>query len=118
MRRWSIRRILALLFTVLMTVSPSLSIVQAGDMATRMAMPFPRIATDGDHQGCLAGRCNEGMNVLACAAVCQTPTLATLPADPRAVVLVSASFVVGRYVLLIGRASQPDPYPPRLAEIG
>lgn len=86
-----------------------------------------KIATMSEMDMSMQGGCKDcpdqprdgSMKVMACGNVCVAPVLATLPAAEVPVLVGgrAASFVAGD-PLLHGRATPPDPYPPRTSDIG
>jgi hypothetical protein len=120
MKRWLARQLIALLLTVFVTVGVSLSTVQASDMTVKMAMVSDMGAPGhGDCQGCPSGGNNDGMKAMPCATICVAPVLAVLPqVTAMALVQKPGSLMAVRVALLDGRASPPDPPPPRPTDIG
>ena len=119
MKLWSARQLVALFLAVFVTVGTSLSAAQASDMTVKMEMAFDMGGSGHDPcQGCPAGGGDDGMKAISCAAICVAPMLAVLPlAEPVMLVHKTVSFMA-RYPLLNGKASPPEPYPPRPIEIG
>lgn len=120
MKRWSARQLVALFLAVFVTVGMSLSAVQASDMTAKMAMASDMGASShGGCDGCPGGGNDDGMKAMPCATVCVAPVLAVLP-QVVGMVLVQrpGSPIVARVALLDGRASPPDPHPPRPTSIG
>ena len=118
MNHWSARQVFALFLAVFVTVGMSLSVVQATGMTVKMATASDMGASG--HDGCQ--RCStgggDGMKAMSCTTVCLAPVLAVLPqAAPVMLVHKPVSYAV-RYLLLHGRTSPPDPYPPRPTSIG
>lgn len=120
MKRWSARQIVALLLTVFVTVGISLSVVQASDMAVKMAMASDMGASGHDGcQGCPGDGNDHGMKAMPCATICVAPVLAVLPQITGTVLVQKpGSLIAVRVTLLDGRALPPDPHPPRPTDIG
>ena len=117
----STRRLLTLMLAVLVTLSLSLSTVAAGGMASEMAaMPDMKSSAMPDMKSSMSGACQKcsskgghAATVAVCGPVCAVPATAMLPQDsPAASALAQIDFLK-RHALLHGRASPPDPYPPR-----
>ena len=121
MMRSSTRRLLTLVLAVLVTLSLSLSAVQASGMASEMAKMTAMSGMDssmsGDCQKC--PNKNDGAAMaMACGPVCVAPAMAMLPQDSPATFALAQIAFLKRHSLLHGRASPPDPYPPRSSDIG
>lgn len=117
----SARRLLTLLLAVLVTLSLNLSAVQASGMASEMArmaaMPGMDSSMSGDCQKCPSK--GDGAAMLAvCGTVCVAPAMAMLPQESPATFALAQIAFLKRHSLLHGRASPPDPYPPRSSTIG
>ena len=119
MKLWSVRQVLMLLLAVFVTTGMDLSAVRAGNMTAKMAMTSDMDVSGHDRcQGCLSGSGDDGMKAMACVAVCVTPLLAVLPQTAPVLAAQKRVSFAARYPLLYGRASPPDPYPPRSTVIG
>ncbi|RUW67022.1 hypothetical protein EOA31_29805 [Mesorhizobium sp. M4B.F.Ca.ET.049.02.1.2] len=118
MKSWSVRQMLVLLLTVLVTMGLGSSVVQASGMATKMAMASDMGASGhGDCGACPAGG-KDGSKAMACSLAC-APLIA-MPshgASAPSLRLTPAVFMV-RHQLLHGLTSPPDPFPPRTTDIG
>jgi hypothetical protein len=121
MIHFSARRVLTLLLAVLVTLSLSLSAVQASSMASEMA----KMAVMSDMDSSMSGDCQKWPNkgnhaavVGVCGTVCVAPAAAVLPQDSPASVALAQIAFQKRQSLLHGRTSPPDPYPPRFITIG
>jgi hypothetical protein len=112
------RQLVVMFLAVFVTVEMGLSVAQATDMTAKMAMASDMDGSGHDGcQGCPAGGDN-GMKAMTCTSICVAPVLAVLPqAEPVMLVHKPVSFIA-RYLLLHGRTSPPDPYPPRSINIG
>lgn len=119
MKRWSIRQLVALFLTVFVTVGMSLTVVQASDMAVKMAVASDTGAVGhSDCHGCPTGSGDGGMKAMGCAAICVTPVLAMLGQNGVTFpIRKPASLLTARSAQLDGRPSAPDPYPPRPTNI-
>jgi len=121
MVRLSVRQVLAILVAVFVTLSMSLSAVQASDMASEMAKMGTMSGMDGsmsgDCQKCPSKDGGKAM-VAACGPVCVAPALGTLPQETSERLALAPIAFLKRHSLLHGRASPPDPYPPRSSNIG
>jgi hypothetical protein len=119
MNTWSVRQLVAILLAVFVTVGMSFSAAQATDMSVKMAMASDMGGSGHDGcQGCPAGGGDDGMKAMICTPTCIAPVLAILTqSEPVMPVHQPVSFVA-RYLLLHGRTSPPDPYPPRFIHIG
>lgn len=111
------RWISTLFLTVFVTLGMGLSVVQANITTGRM-MPGKMAAGPGapDRGDCQACSSGDGAKAMTCLPVCATPAWAA-PSTTEAFVK-PASFPARHQLLLPGRVSPPDPYPPRLADIG
>jgi hypothetical protein len=122
MTPWSARQALTLLLAVLVTLSMSLSLVQASTMSAMSGMTptMAKMMMGGSgHDTCKdCTQSGDGAKAATCGSVCVAPAIAPLPqyfsaAPPRA-----SRLAIGRYSLLYGRVPVPDPYPPRLNDLG
>ncbi len=119
MTQWSARQILTLLLAVLVTLSMSLSIVQAstmtatmGDMPPTMTKMIMGGSGHGTCKDCTKG--GEGSSkAIACGPVCVTPMTAMLPLDFSTAFTRASVPLMKPYSLLYGKVPAPDPYPPR-----
>jgi hypothetical protein len=117
-----VRQALTFLLAVLVTLSMSLSVVQARPM-TAMDASMPAMAKMGmggsAHDGCkncATGR--EGAKAVACGSFCLTPAIAIFATDAFTAP-VSASAPTSKLdPTLRGRAPAPEPYPPRPNDLG
>ena len=117
MTNWSVRQIFALVLGVFVTLGVSLSVVQASDMAVKMATTSDMGASDhGDCHGC--GDSHAGKTKpMVCTVAC--PVSAALPqVGPVAEVSTPTKLALPRTALLLGSISSLDPYPPRSIDIG
>jgi hypothetical protein len=134
-----LRQAVILLLGVLFTQGINLSAVQTANMAAEMTMSSNmaakmtmtsnmaaktimasdmRASGHDDCGGC-AGGSDDYAKVMACASVCSAPVLALLPQTvAMTVVKATADVFVSDDTLLLGRASPPDPYPPRSSNLG
>jgi hypothetical protein len=105
------RTLLALLFGVFLAVGASLSVVHASNMAVGMAAASDMAAPDND--GCDDKRLT-GMD---CGSVCPPGAFAVLLPTNEVMALGSADLVYPDSSPAIGRASPPDPHPPKTADL-
>ncbi len=120
----SARRLLSFLLAVFVTLSMSLSVVQASVMASQMAemtemaaMPDMGSAMSGDCRKC-PGKSQGAAMIAACGSICVAPAAALLSQDPPVTFTFAQIDLLKRHSLLRGRVSPPDPYPPRSNDIG
>jgi hypothetical protein len=118
MNRWSLRQGFALLLAVFVTVGMGLSVVQANDMAVKMAM-MSDMGADGqdDCANCLHLPDKAGAKATFCATVCAESAIAHQHEAPLRVVALVAAIHLANVAALHGRALQPDPHPPRTSDI-
>jgi hypothetical protein len=119
MKRWSLRQAVILLLGVFVALGVSLSAVQTSNMAANMTMASAASASGHDGcAGCAAGN-DDYAKAMACASICSAPAFAVLPrALAIAVVKATADVYLPEDVFFLGRVSPPDPYPPRLGDLG
>ena len=117
----SARRVLTFVLAVLVTLSLSLSTVAAGNMASEMAkmaaMPDMKSSMSGACQKC-SSKSDHAAMIAPCGTACVTPAAAMLPQDSPAAFALALIDFLKRTSLLQGRASPPEPYPPRSSNIG
>lgn len=117
----SARRFLTLVLSVFLTLSLTLSTVQAGSMASEMdkmsAISDNENSTSGACQKCLSKNDHAAI-VTVCGTVCMVPAAAMSPQETLAVFALAQIEFPRRRSLLHGRVSPPDPYPPRSSTIG
>ena len=116
------RQALTILLAVLVTLSMSLSVVQARTMSAMddMMAPMARMAMgDSKHDGCKdCTKGGEGAKAIACGSFCVAPAIATLPQEVLPAP-VGASAIASKPVFLLrGTVPAPDPYPPRPSDLG
>ena len=117
MRHWSARQSLALFLAVFVTLGLSLSAVKASGMVAKMSTST-EMGASGDCHGCGDGDMGKAKAMSCASSVCASSIMAVLP-QPLADALAEASATFSRsYALLRGRASPPDPYPPRPSFLG
>ena len=118
MKRWSSRRLSALLLAVFLALGMSLSVVQASDMASKMAMT-PGMADSGNGNCADCGGGDGNTNTAACKAMCtagHSPAVLSFGA-----LFANQSAAVppaSRERPSLGRVPSPDPYPPRSTDLG
>lgn len=118
MRYWSLRQVRVSLFAVCVIMGMSLSTVHASNMAAERAITADIDVSEYDgYQGCSHGGGDYGMKSVACAALCATPVLAVFPQEAPVLSVQRPASFAALYPLLLGRASPPDPYPPRPSHI-
>lgn len=113
---WSPRQVFALLLAVFVTFGLGLSVVQASNMAVKMAMTSDMGASGhGDCHGCDDNAAKA--KPMVCAVVC--PVSAALPyVGPVAEVTTPTKLALPRTAVLLGSTLPLDPYPPRSIDIG
>jgi hypothetical protein len=113
MTNWPVRQVIALVLAVFVTLGLSLSVVQANDMAVKMAMTSDMgVSGHGECHGCDAGMTKS----MVCAVAC--PVSAAVPhVGPVAEISTPTKLALPRMALLLGSASPLDPYPPRSIDI-
>jgi hypothetical protein len=117
MKRWSVRQLLTLLLAVLVTAGIGSSVVQASNMATKMAMASDMGASGhSDCGACPTGGKDDAKGV-ACVPVCVAPLMAMLPQGTSAPSVQMPAVFTVRYQLPHGLTSPPDPFPPRTTDI-
>jgi len=115
MKRWSLRQVFVLVLAVFVTTGMDLSAVQASAMVVKMAMPSDMGASG--HHGC-ADCPDGGTKATICITACAAPVWALLP-ETAPVTAVPTTMVYPVFTpVLRGRASPPDPAPPRTTDIG
>jgi hypothetical protein len=113
MKRWSARRFIAVLLSVFLTVGLSLSAARADEATMRMAMASNSGASiHGDCHTCPSDA-DGNAKAMACGIVCATPILSAVPQVISIGTVQVRPLVAPPEPLLTGRASSPDPYPPR-----
>lgn len=113
----SSRRIFALLLAVLLTLGMSLSVAHAGHMSVQMAMASA--ASAFGQGGC--DHCNGGgdsTNTLACPSMLYCSSPAVLLADGGVAVATTSELLVPVIALARSLITPPDPYPPKLVNLG
>lgn len=117
MKNWSVRQMFAVLLAVFVTLGMSASVVQANNMAIKMATASEMaVAGHGDCHGCDgdAGK----TKAMVCTVACVTPVTAIPQVDPVVEIFTPAKLGLPRTALLFGTTLPPDPYPPRSTNIG
>jgi hypothetical protein len=110
------RRVFVLLLGAVLSLGMSLPVVQAASMPVNMTMTSGMDAS-GHCPDCGA-KGGTGKEMGSCNSVCAAPILAVIPQIvPTRLVLISAP-ALQQDSLLLGRASSPDPDPPRFPDIG
>lgn len=113
MKRFSLRQMFVLLLMVFVTVGMDVSVVQASDMAVKMAMTSDMNSSSG-HDGCNGCDASGKTKAVVCTVSCVTPVsvaferIGSLADIPVALTLSRPAAVV-----LLGKTSPPDPFPPR-----
>ena len=115
------RQIFALLLGVFVALGMSPAPVQAGGMVGKMAKMIVTSGMDasgyGDCGGC-AGGDGGGAKAMACGTICIAPVFA-VPPQALTMPVVPARVISWRQdPHPHGRASPPDPYPPRSGDLG
>lgn len=118
MNNWSVRQIFAIVLAVFVTMGMSLSVVQANDMAVKMATSSDMaVAGHGDCHGCDGGDAGK-TKAMVCTIACVTPVAGVLQIGPVVEISAPAKLGLPRTALLLGTTLPPDPYPPRSTDIG
>jgi hypothetical protein len=119
MMRFPARQAFALFLGVLVTLGMSMSAVQAGNMAAKMAMASDMGASGHDDCGACDGKGDAGgAKAMACMSLCVAPVLAALPQASPVTFDQPRGFSLRLYARLLGHVSTPDPYPPRPNDLG
>ena len=112
MQRWSSRQVLALGFGLLLAVGTVVSAVQASDMALDLATSGCVDAAGAiccDDRGVDAGDAYGG----ACLPICAGSACGVIPSRITLKTADQPQMLVPTHPASLGRASSPDPYPPR-----
>ena len=114
-----IRRIFVLLLAVFVTAGMGLSAVQASTMSIKMMDLAPGMGASGSGRCDDCGGSGDSKGMGACVTSgCIAPLVSHVPS----VEIVDLAFVAVRHmhldIALLGRDSGPDPYPPRISDIG
>jgi hypothetical protein len=122
MTPWSARQALILLLAVLVTLSMSLSLVQASTMSA-MGDMTPRVSKmmmgGSGHNTCKdCTKTGDGAKVVTCGSGCVPPVIAPLAQIGAAAPLLAPIPPIKWHSLLHGRVPAPNPYPPRLDDLG
>ena len=113
MKRWSSRRVFALLLGVFLALGMSLSAVQAGDMTVKMTLASHMgDSGQGGCDGCGGGD-DGNMKTANCMPICTASSTALPPTEVAAFATSADDPPIPGIRLSHGRASSPDPYPPR-----
>jgi hypothetical protein len=122
MARWRLRQVFVLALGLLVALGMSLSAVQAGHMAARMAIASDMGASDmagAGHAGCAGCDDSGGTKDMACAPACIAPaSAATLPQSWSVTIRQASDLPSRPCPHLLGRAPAPDPTPPRPSDLG
>lgn len=118
MNRSRSRQVFALILGLFVALGMSASAVQATDMAVKMATASSMgAAGSGTCNGC--GDDGSGMKAAGCGiAVCAAPVVAALPQTLSMTQIDLHELPSTAEPLLTGRASSPDPRPPRSTDLG
>lgn len=112
MKRWSSRRILALVFGLLLAVGTVVSAVQASDMTLDLA-------TSGcaDATGAIccddSGGADADVYAGACLPICPGGACGVIPSWTALKTADKPQMLAPAHPASLGRASCPDPYPPK-----
>lgn len=99
---------------VFLTLGTSSAAIHANDMAVEMAMTADMGGSG--HGGC--NGCDDGAAAPgACLSVCVAPAFAVLPPAVSVEAAEAEELSLRKYLVLAGKASTPDPYPPRPADL-
>lgn len=115
-----LRRIIGIVLGLWLALGMSASVVQASQMAVKMAGAYSASAgDDGACDGC--GNDGSGMKMSGCgAALCVTSVVAALP-QIQTLTVVSVDdreLPLPTVALLVGSTPSPEPYPPRFCNLG
>lgn len=118
MNRSQLRQVFALILGFFVALGMSTSVVQASDMAVKMAVASDMGGADhGKCDGC--GDNGPGMKVTGCGvAVCTTSAVAALPQTLSITWINTRELPLLAQLLLVGWVLSPDPHPPRLSDLG
>lgn len=118
MHRSRLRQISALILALFVALGVSASVVQASNMAVKMAAVSGMDAGDLEIcDGC--GGDSAGMKATGCGmAVCAAPVLAALPQTLSMMRPDARELALPTERLLFGSTPSPDPYPPRSSDLG
>lgn len=117
MHRSRLRQISALILALFVALGMSASVVQASNMAIKMAAASGMNA--GDHGICDGCGDSAGMKATACGmAVCAAPVLAALPQTLSMMRPDARELPLPTERLLFGSTPSPDPPPPRSSDLG
>lgn len=120
MSGWSFRHVFMLMLGLSVALGMGLSAVQASDMMLKMSMASDMGASGHDDCNRCSGSStrDDGAKVMVCPPACVASVAAVLPHTGSATVaLVVMNRPPPKDVLLFGRASPPDPYPPRSVDL-
>jgi len=117
MKRWSVRQLGLVFLATFVAAGMGLSVAQASGMAAKMAtMSEMAMSDQGECQDCPDQP--GGLKAMACGNVCAAPAVAPLPIATLVPIGEKPASAGARDPLLVGRALQPDPDPPRTSDIG
>lgn len=118
MKNWSVRQIFVLMLAVFVTLGVGASVVQANDMAVKMATESNvAVAGHGDCHGCDSGDAGK-TKAMVCTVACVTPMTAIPQVGAVVEIFTPTKLDLPRTALLLGTMLPPDPYPPRSNDIG
>ncbi|MCA1493427.1 hypothetical protein I6F11_21150 [Ensifer sp. NBAIM29] len=119
MKHWSVRQLTHLLLAVFLAAGMGISVAQAIGMAAMMAtMSDMAMSAQGDCQGCPDQPSDSAMKAMGCGSICAAPMVSPLPTVAFVPPVDDPASEAIRDPLLVGRALQPDPDPPRTSDLG
>ena len=115
MKHWTMRQQIAVMLGLMFALAPTLSTVHAADMAVKMSADTT-MGTGAAPDGCgPCGADNEASSADSCVMVCPSSTQAVASAVGPVVMTKAAKARPLGDSALVGRYSDPDPYPPKPA---
>lgn len=117
MMNWSLRQVFALALTVFVTVGLGASVVQASDMAVKMATSSGMsVNGHGDCHDCGGGTSGKS-KAMVCTVACVAPVSVAFPQIGQMIFPDRATLSPDKTDLLFGSTSPPDPFPPRSIDL-
>ncbi|KUM28226.1 hypothetical protein AU467_35015 [Mesorhizobium loti] len=117
MTNWSLRQAFALILTVFVTVGLSASVVQANEMAVKMATSYGMSVNGHDNcHNCGGGDFGKS-KPMVCTVACVAPVFIAVPQVGPTIFQDSGKLFPAKIALLVGSTSPPDPFPPRSIDL-
>ncbi|KUM28556.1 hypothetical protein AU467_34605 [Mesorhizobium loti] len=113
MTNWSLRQVFALILTVFVTVGLSASVVQASEMAVKMATSSGMSVNGHDNCHDCGGGDSAKSKPMVCTVACVAPVFVAFPQIGQMMFPDGAKLSPDKTDLLFGSTSAPDPFPPR-----